>query len=80
MAYMAFLTLQIWQLCEKKYHFLLKCPLHNQLRDQTITLLPEDIKNDVTSLISGNTNKSVRENGETFSVVGKFDNFKIIES
>eukprot|EP00745_Piridium_sociabile_P001459 TRINITY_DN108977_c0_g1_i14.p1 TRINITY_DN108977_c0_g1~~TRINITY_DN108977_c0_g1_i14.p1 ORF type:complete len:341 (-),score=9.36 TRINITY_DN108977_c0_g1_i14:68-1090(-) len=55
---------------EDAFHFLSECPLYHQSRDQTIELLSDDVKTDVSVLLFGRRNTSTTENQEIVLAVG----------
>ena len=57
---------------ENAAHFLINCPLHQQAREQTIDLLPDDVKRNVQVLLFGNHALNVNENREILITVGNF--------
>ena len=57
---------------EDTYHFLLVCPLYQQARNLTISLLPNEIKNNVTTLLSGSPHRNIQANREILATVCNF--------
>ena len=57
---------------ENANHYLLHCPFYQQVRTQTITLLPNDVKSNVTTLLCGSENKTCSENSEILQTVAKY--------
>ena len=57
---------------ENANHFLLNCPLYQQVRNRTIALLSNDVKSNVTTLLCGSESKTCNENFEILRTVGEF--------
>ena len=57
---------------EDAKHFLLHCPLFNHARNQTIALLPNDVKIDINILLFGSNIKTFSENSEILNTVSSF--------
>ena len=54
---------------EDAQQFLLHCPLFNQARNQTIVLLPNEVKMGINVLLFGSDIKTYSENSEIFTTV-----------
>ena len=57
---------------ENAQHFLLHCPIFDQARNQTIALLPNEIKMDINILLFGSDIKTYLENSDIFTTVSNF--------
>ena len=57
---------------EDASHFLMDCPLYQHARAQTIDLLSNDVKSNLQTLLFGRADKSVFDNVDILSTVGKF--------
>ena len=57
---------------EDAKHYLLHCPLFNQARNQTIVLLPNEVKMDINILLFGSNIKTYSENSDIFHTVSNF--------
>ena len=57
---------------EDACHFLMHCPLFQQFRAQTIELLPDDVKTNVSLLLFGSSDKNLNENRTILESVSEF--------
>ena len=57
---------------EDACHFLIHCPLFQQIRAQTIDLLPDDVKTNVSLLLFGSCDRNLNDNRTILESVGNF--------
>ena len=62
----------MWRCYWRCRSLLLDCPLYHQSRTQTIDLLPDDAKFDVSVLLFGRQNKTLNENRNILTSVERF--------
>ena len=60
---------------EDATHFLLTCPTYQLARNQTIQLLPNDIKNNIDALLLGSPGKTTQQNKDILITICNFISF-----